>query len=165
MGVRLSPGLEPADRWPGVGGRAGEGMERWASSPVTWEARAGRSSRQRGRGGSRGFMINWRSGRPAVLPQASPGAGTRVTAVPSPAPGPHRRPRTCRPLGAPRCSQLSKAARVERWKMLWVGSKGLKGQRLPGCREHSEGQKGRGRMGSRRVVVFLSLPRLICPGR
>lgn len=37
--------------------------------------------------------------------------------------------------------------------MLWVGSKGLKGQRPPGCRQ--PGQQGRDAMGSRKAAVFL----------
>lgn len=107
-------------------------------------------------------MINRRSGRPALPPPAPPGAeggdvGRRggVTAVPSPAPGPRRRPRTCRPPGAPRGCQLSEVARVTRWKML-RGAGGLKGQHPPGCPQPSEGPQGRGGRGSRRTVVFLS---------
>lgn len=50
---------------------------RWASSLVTWEARAERGSKQRGDPGSGGLMFNWRSERPVVLPPAPLGAEGR----------------------------------------------------------------------------------------
>lgn len=128
-GARLSPA-----RRTGGEGREAAGVAGWASSPVTWESGAERSSRQHGDPGSGGLMFNWSYGRPAVPPPAPLGAGGggSVAAVPSHPPGPHRHPSTCRPPGAPRGCQLLEVARVERWKMLWVGSKGLKGQHPSG---------------------------------
>lgn len=69
-GARLSPA-----RRTGGEGREAAGVAGWASSPVTWEAGAERSSRQHGDPGSGGLMFNCSYGRPAVPPPAPLGAG------------------------------------------------------------------------------------------
>lgn len=105
-------------------------------------------------------MINPRSRRPTVQPLAPLGVGVgschscSITRS-----GPHHRPRTCRPPGAPRSCQLSEVARVERWKMLWVGIKGLKGQHPPRSPQPSKGQE---RDGESKRLQCLSLPCLNC---
>lgn len=164
--ARESPPLPNSAKSAGLRGGAAEGAEgraeggrgetRTLARYLGSRASAAPGSAEPGRGG---LMINRRSGRRAVPPAAPLGAEGGVTAVPSPAPS---RPaaRTCRPPRAPRGCQLSEVARVGKGKMLWVGSKGLKGEGPAGCPQPSQGQQGRGGMGSRRAAPPFSRRRL-----